>query len=76
MTHEVFISYASLDKAAADAACAALEAKGIRCWIAPRDIRPGTDWSEAIIDAIDVSKAFLLVFSSHADASQQVKREV
>ena len=76
MTHEVFISYASQDKAAADAACAALEAQGVRCWIAPRDIRPGVDWSEAIIDAIDVAKVFLLVFSSHADASQQVKREV
>jgi hypothetical protein len=35
----VFISYSSQDKPTADAACAALEAANIRCWIAPRDIR-------------------------------------
>jgi hypothetical protein len=46
MTHDVFISYSSLDKAVADAACAALEAYGIRCWIAPRDIVPGKEWGE------------------------------
>jgi hypothetical protein len=31
MPHDAFISYSSLDKAAANAACAALEAAGIRC---------------------------------------------
>ena len=38
---DIFISYATADKATAEAACAALEAKGIRCWIAPRDVVPG-----------------------------------
>jgi TIR domain len=35
MAHDVFISHSHADKPAADAACAALEARGIRCWIAP-----------------------------------------
>jgi hypothetical protein len=48
-----FISYSSKDKPAADATCAVLESAGIRCWIAPRDIRPGTEYGAAIIDAID-----------------------
>ena len=52
VAHDVFISYSSKDKPAADAACAILELKGIRCWIAPRDIVPGTDWGELIIDAL------------------------
>lgn len=43
--HDVFISYSSKDKPVADATVAVLEANGIRCWIAPRDIRPGADWS-------------------------------
>jgi hypothetical protein len=76
MAHDVFISYCSEDKPIADAVCATLEAQGTRCWIAPRDIIPGTDWGEAIIDAIQESKAMLLVFSSKANASQQIKREV
>lgn len=37
MAHDVFISYASHDNAVADAACAILEDRGIRCWIVPRD---------------------------------------
>ena len=76
MAHDVFISYSSKDKPAADAACAVLESKGIRCWIAPRNIIPGTDWGESIIDALTESRAFVLVFSSHANTSPQIKREV
>ena len=76
MTHEVFISYASLDKAAANAACAVLEAKGIRCWIAPRDIPPGANWAATISDTIGGCRVFLLIFSNNANASEQVQREV
>ena len=53
-----------------------LENKGIRCWIGPRDIVPGMDWGEAIIDAISAARLMVLVFSSHANGSHQVKREV
>jgi hypothetical protein len=76
MAHDVFISYSSKDKPTADAACAVLESKGIRCWIAPRDITPGADWGEAIIDGINGARVFVLVFSSNANSSQQIKREV
>src|SRR3954454_14869741 len=76
MSHDVFISYSSQDKVAADAAVAALEAKKVRCWIAPRDIRPGAEWSEAIVEAIGSAKAMVLVFTSKANASPQVRREV
>ena len=59
MAHDVFISYSSKDKPTADAACAVLEAKGIRCWIAPRDITPGADWGEAIVDGINGARTIL-----------------
>ena len=52
MVFDVFISYPHQDKTMADAACARLEAEGIRCWMAPRDITPGADWGESIVDAI------------------------
>jgi len=53
MKFDAFISYSSKDKTAADAACAMLEAAGVRCWIAPRDVRPGLEYGAAIIEAID-----------------------
>jgi len=76
MAHDVFISYSSKDKPAADATCARLESREIRCWMAPRDIYPGADWSSSIIDAINGAAAMVLVFSANANASQQIKREV
>jgi len=77
MSHEVFVCYSARDKTVANAICAVLEAEGVRCWMAPRDILPGADWGESIIDAINDAKAMVLVFSSNANEAQsQIKREV
>jgi tetratricopeptide (TPR) repeat protein len=76
MPHDVFISYSSIDKKAADAACAIFEQRGIRCWIAPRDVPAGSEWAEAIIDAIEAAKVMVLIFSSNSNESRQVRREV
>lgn len=45
--HDVFISYSSKDKKVADAIVADMEQHNIRCWYAPRDIRPGDEWASA-----------------------------
>jgi hypothetical protein len=76
MAHDVFLSYSSKDREIAEAACTALEAKGISTWIAPRDILPGGDWSASIVHAIADARIFVLVFSGHANESPQIKREV
>lgn len=76
MAFDVFISYASKDKVVADAVCARLESAGIRCWIAPRDIIAGRSYGEAIIEAIHVTKVMVLVFSSNANASGHIPKEV
>lgn len=76
MAHDVFISASSKDKTLADAACAALEREGIRCWIAPRDVTPGADWGAAIAEAIKDARVMLLIFTANANQSPQVKREV
>jgi formylglycine-generating enzyme required for sulfatase activity len=75
-THDVFLSYSAHDKTFADAACAVLEHHRIRCWIAPRDITPGEEWGDAIIKGISGSRMMVLIFSGHANASGQVRREV
>jgi len=76
MAHDVFISYSTQDKPAADAVCATLEKNGVRCWIAPRDIMPGADWGGSIVHAIRTSRLLLLVFSNNANESNQIKREI
>jgi len=76
MAHDAFISYSGKDKTTADGVCAVLENEGIRCWIAPRDVVPGMEWSECIIEAIEQSKVMVLVFTADANASPQIRREV
>jgi WD40 repeat protein len=76
MTHDVFISYSHHDKYAADAVCAKLEQHGVRCWIAPRDVEPGTEWAGSIIHAISNAKIMVLVFSKSANDSPQIRKEV
>jgi tetratricopeptide (TPR) repeat protein len=73
---DAFISYTSNDRAHAESACSALEAAGLSCWIAPRDIHPGTMWADAIMDAIATSQVMVLVFSAAANGSGQVLREL
>ena len=74
--HDIFISYSSEDKPIADAICNHLESQKIRCWVAPRDILPGMNYQESIIDAIDSSSIMVLVFSSHSNKSPHVLTEV
>ncbi|MBS3751564.1 MAG: TIR domain-containing protein [Anaerolineales bacterium] len=76
MTHEVFVSYSTKNKDAAQAVVSGLEEQGLRCWIAPRDILPGTPYGESIINAIQGCRIFLLILSEDANGSRQVLREV
>lgn len=76
MGHEVIISYSSFDKLKADAICNRLESKGVRCWIAPRDVPVGSEYADSIVQALEQAQVLVLVYSSHADKSKQVKREV
>lgn len=76
MAHDVFISHSTIDKAVSDAACAALESGGIRCWVAPRDVQAGRSFAGEITRAIQESKIMVLIFSAHSNNSEQVLREV
>ena len=76
MAHDVFVSHAIANKAVADATVAGLEAAGVRCWIAPRDILPGTDFMSAIWSAIAGSRVLVIVLSPESNASSHVTREV
>ncbi len=74
--HDVFISHSTRDRSIAEATREHLEAAGVPCWIASRDIPAGSDYSASIIDAITDSRLVLLVLSRASNDSPQVKREV
>jgi hypothetical protein len=75
--HPTFISHASrVDGARAATLAQHLEAAGISCWIAPRDIPSGADWNSAIMSAIDACGAMILLVSEAALESPFVKAEV
>ena len=76
MPHDVFLSYASSDRAAAEAVCAALEARSIMVWMAPRNVPAGADWGEAILTAIGRAHAMVLVLSRNTAGSVHVRNEV
>ena len=72
----IFISYSSKDEKVAERICAALEAKGLPCWVASRDINPGENFGESIVAAIRNAKVMLLVFTKNANNSDEIKKEL
>jgi hypothetical protein len=76
MAHEVFISYSDKDRTIADAICSMLENSSIKCWYAPRDIRPGANYGGEIVRAIRATNIFVLVFSKHSNLSKPVLKEI
>jgi sulfatase modifying factor 1 len=76
MARQVFISYASADTDVAARVCAALESGGISCWMAPRDIAPGTDYPSSIVDAVASCTVMVVLLTDHAVASPHIVTEV
>lgn len=73
---DVFLSYSTRDADAAFATCRLLEEQGITCWIAPRNITPGCEWPQAIVDGIRDSKVTVLLVSDGSNLSRYVLREL
>jgi hypothetical protein len=76
MRGHAFISHSEKDKTFAQMLLAALEERGARCWIAPRDIPPGGSYADAIMRAIEECSCFVLVYTANANTSPHVLREV
>src|ERR1700681_4581217 len=75
-TPDVFISYASQDATFANAVVGALEGQGLKCWIAPRDVVPGSLYADGIVRAINEARVVVLILSEHAVASPHVGKEI
>jgi tetratricopeptide (TPR) repeat protein len=72
----VFVSYATTDRKQALSVCKAIEDRGTACWIATRDVAPGENYQEAIVQAIRNARAMVLVFSPAANDSDEIKKEL
>jgi TolB-like protein len=73
---DVFVSYASQDTGVANSLVESLEAQGLKCWIAPRDVKPGAQYADAIVRAINEAKGVVLVMSGSAVGSSHVGKEI
>ncbi len=71
-----FVSHAKADAKQANDIAAALESRGVKCWIAPRDVEPGRNFGDEIIRGIEASRAFVLVLSSASNGSDFVAKEL
>lgn len=72
----VFVSHASKNFKVADELRALLEAQGISCWIAPRDIPPGGQYGTTIVEAIRDCTIVVLLLTDEANKSKPVENEI
>jgi uncharacterized protein YjbI with pentapeptide repeats len=74
--YSLFISYSTKDQEFAERLHADLQAKGIRCWFAPHDMRSGKKVHEQIDEAIRFYDKLLLILSPASMESEWVKTEI
>ena len=74
--YSCFISYSTKDQDFATRLHADLQAKGIRCWFAPHDIRAGKKIIEQIDEAIRIHDRLLLILSKASMSSEWVQTEI
>ena len=73
---QVFISYSTKDQLQAEAVRNVIEQNGITCWMAPRDIPGGSNYTKEIPTAIRGCQAFVLMLSQNAQNSHWVLKEL
>jgi len=74
--YDVFVSYASADRAAAEALRDALVREGLRPWTAFTDIPGGARYAAEIVEAIGQCRTLLVLVSAASVRSEHVFREV
>jgi TIR domain/Pentapeptide repeats (8 copies) len=74
--HSVFISYSDEDEDIAKRLHADLQNRGVRCWFALHDLKPGDYFRKGIDEAIHKQEKFLLILSEHSVNSGWVTYEV
>ena len=74
--YSCFISYSTQDQEFAERLHADLQAKGVRCWFAPEEMKAGRKVHEQIDEAIRLHDRLLLILSEHSMKSEWVNTEI
>lgn len=74
--HDIFISYSTKDQLQAETVRDILEKNGIVCWMAPRDIPGGSNYTKEIPSAIRGCQVFVLILSQNSQNSPWVLKEL
>jgi hypothetical protein len=72
----IFICFSSKDEAIARDVVEFLEAAGLRCWISLRDVPPGHNYQETIVQALEASRGIVFLFSESSSKSGEIKKEL
>jgi hypothetical protein len=73
---KIFITYSTKDQKVSRTICTALENRGLACWISSRNVKPGQNYQEQIVRAIRAAKIMVLVFTTNANNSNEIKKEL
>ena len=74
--YEVFISYSSADRPWARKLYESLKERGIKSFLDQERLDVGKPWEPALAKAIQTSQHFIVLWSSHAEKSRWVGREL
>lgn len=72
----VFISFSSKNTEEAERICSFLEANGVSCFIATRDLIPGEEYALQLIENLDHVESVVLLLSKDSNESPHVLREI
>src|SRR5271154_6059043 len=75
-TSHIFVCFSSKDEAVARDVVEYLEAAGIKCWISLRDVPPGQNYQESIVQALEAAQGIVFLFSEASSKSGEIKKEL
>lgn len=74
--HDIFICFSSKDEATARKVVQFLEARGLKCWIALRDVLAGQNYQESIVEALENARGIVFLFSESSSQSAEIRKEL
>ncbi len=72
----LFVCFSSKDDAIARSVVEFLEQNGLACWISLRDVPPGANYQETIVQAIEHAMGIIFLFSESSSQSGEIKKEL
>ena len=72
----IFICFSSKDETIAREIVEFIEAEGLKCWISLRDVPPGHNYQETIVQAIEAASGIVFLFSESSSKSGEIKKEL